>query len=185
VPKGRALCDAFAALTHRARPGDRLPADVRDSGPLQQVTRSSARLLRSAAGHDVFIVGGRRLVCLVVYLRKRHEAAYGCSPPDSILRGQSYLEESCAPAPRKHRVLFTQLVPDGVRSAVLHRVGVPPIRRKVRRNLLLVDLRVPSRDYLPTRVQWRRRGRLRTLGLPVDEEQVTCRPPSPPARVLR
>ena len=180
------LCREFAVFNSPAQPADRLPAVVRPSGPISHVVRSSARLLSDRPkGRLLYIVGGRKLLCLINYNRKRNEAFYVCSPPKKVIRGQMYLQESCGSGHRRHRLLLAQLVPDGPRRAVVRRVGKPKVVIAIHRNLMLADLPVRSHAQLPKSVSWHRRGRLRVLKLPIGDEPVTCRAPSPSARVLR
>jgi hypothetical protein len=177
VPARPSLCDSFAVFRRPARPDDRLPRIFRDDPPLKLVDQSSSRRAGGDRPKDraFYLLGGRRYMCLVDYSRREGGGGYGCSHIEDVLSGRTYLEVGCVAAPHGHRLLFLQPMPDGVRAATVHRVGRPPIRLAVRRNLLVADLRVLRRDELPNKVVWRLRGRLHRLALPVDDTLVTCR----------
>jgi hypothetical protein len=159
------------------RPGDRLPRVFRDDPPLQHVDQASSRRLRSRGpkGYAFFALGGKRLVCIVSYIRKQGGGSFACNPLAATVRGRLFLEEACNPPPRRHRVLLFELLPDGVRKATVLRAGRAPLKRTVTDNLLVADLPVRSRRDLPKAVVWHRAGRRHRLGLAVDESLVTCR----------
>jgi hypothetical protein len=177
VPERHAVCRSFSVFLRPARPGDRLPARLRDAPPLRQVDQSSSRRLRhrGAKGYAFFALAGKRLVCIVSYVRKWGGGSFACNPLAATRRGKLFLEESCSPAPRRHRVLLLQLLPDGVRSATVRRVAKPPVKRAITDNLLVADLRVRSRRDLPKAVVWHRAGKRHRLGLVADESLATCR----------
>jgi hypothetical protein len=177
VPEREAVCSSFAVFLRAGRRDDRLPRLFRDDPPLKQVDHSSSRRLRhrTPKGYSFFALAGKRLVCIVSYVRKQGQGSFACNPLGVTVRGKLFLEEACAPAPRRHRVLLFELVPDGVRTATVLRAGRAPVKRAVRDNLVVADLPVRSRRDLPKAVVWRRAGRRHRLGLVLDESLVTCR----------
>jgi hypothetical protein len=177
VPERPALCRSFAAFRRARGPDDRLPAIFRDAPPLRLVDQRSSRRVGAEAltPHRFFLLGGRRYMCLVEYSTRERGGGFACSGVRDVLAGRVYLSLACEPRPRRHRLLFLQPMPDGVPSATLHRVGKPAIRFAVEDNLLVADLPVPARAYLPTKVVWRRDGRRQERRLPVDDLAVTCR----------
>jgi hypothetical protein len=177
VPHRPLLCRAYHVFRQEARRRDRLPRQFRDDPPLRLVNQSSSRVVGPGRPrrHPFYLLGGRRFLCLVDYDRRQGVGGYVCSHVRAALAGHMFLESTCEPPPRRHRLLYAQPMPDGVRRAVFRRVQRPRVRVVVRRNLLLADLRIPSRAYLPTRVTWWRHGRRRSMGLGVNESLLRCR----------
>ena len=178
VPRRPIVCRAYHVFRREARRADRLPRQFRDVPPLRRVKQSSSRLVGRGRPkqHRFYLLGGRRLVCLLDYTPAQRGGAFVCSYVRHALAGRFFLESACEPPPRRHRVLYAQPMPDGVHRAVFRRVHRPRVRVKVRRNLLVADLRIPSRAYLPTRVTWWRHGRRRSMGLGVNEGLLHCGP---------
>jgi hypothetical protein len=178
VPQRPLLCRAYHVFRHAARRVDRLPRQFRDAPPLRLVNKRSSRLVgrRRPKQHRFYLLGGRRLVCLVDYTPAQGGGGYVCSYVRHALAGRFFLESVCEPPPRRHRLLYAQPMPDGVRRAAFRRVHRPRVRVAVRRNLLVADLRIPSRAYLPTRVTWWRHGRRHSMGLGVNEGLLRCGP---------
>jgi hypothetical protein len=177
VPKLGPLCRSFGVFRRTGRPSDRLPWIFRDDPPLRHVDQHSSRRLRtrSPRGYAFYAAAGKRLVCIVTYIRKEAGGDFACDPPAATARGRLFLEEACNPAPRRHRVLLVELLPDGVHSATVRRVDRPRVKRAINDNLLVADLRVRSRGELPKAVEWRHAGRRHRLPLAVDDSIVTCR----------
>jgi hypothetical protein len=168
------LCRAVAALRRPQTRADRVPRRFRDDQPFPQLELRSSRRLSDRNGREVFVVGGTKYVCLLDYLPKEHGGSYVCNYVGRAVAGQIWEETACDPR-RPHRVLVLQLLPDGVRYAAIRRVGKPALRFPVRSNLLLADLRVRSRGYLPKQTVWRRRGVLHRIGVGHDDSLFTCR----------
>ena len=178
VPKRPSLCHAFAVLRRPARSYDRLPRRVRDDPPIRQTDPGGSRRLLSGhpKGYRLYVAAGHRMVCLVI--DSGDETGFACNPPDRALRGGTYLEESCAPGARRHRVLVVELIPDGVHSVTVHRTGRPAVKRRVEHNTLVADLAVPATGYIPSAIEWKLRGEQHTLPLDSHDDVVTCRAPS-------
>jgi hypothetical protein len=179
VPAQPSLCGSFGVFRRPARPEDRLPRLFRRAPPLRLVDLSSSRRAGGSGpkGQAFYLLGGKRYLCVVQYSLRQRAGGFGCSHARDALSGRMYIELACEPAPRRHRLLFAQPMPDGVRAATVHRVGRAAIRLGVRRNLLVADLRVSVHDDLPDEIVWRLRGRLHRRRLPVDDQIVTCRAP--------
>lgn len=162
IPKRPSLCRSFAAFRRPRRAADALPRFFRNDPPIRHVDRASARRLpsRRPNGYRFFMAAGRHLVCLMI-ASGHGEGAFTCGSGGDARASRLFLEESCRPGRRRHRVLFVQLMRDGVHSAVVRRMNEPALRRTVTSNLLVVDLPTPSRDYLPTAVEWRQSGHVR------------------------
>jgi hypothetical protein len=171
------VCRSFAVFRRAPQPDDRLPRVYRDDAPLKQVNQKSSRRLhsRGPAGHAFYALAGKRLMCIVVHHRALGGGSFACNPVAATMRGRLFLEESCGPAPRHHRVLVVELLPDGVRRATVKRVGRPAVERAVRDNLLVADLRVRARRDIPRAVVWHLAHKRHELGLTVDESLATCR----------
>jgi hypothetical protein len=176
VPQRPLLCHSYRVFRREARRADRLPRQFRDDPPLRRVKQSSSRLVGRGRPeeHRFYLLGGRRVVCLVDYTPAQGGGGFVCSYVRHALAGRFFLESACEPPPRRHRLLYAQPMPDGVHRAVFRRLHRPGVRVKVRRNLLLADFRIPSRAYLPTRVTWWRHGRRRSMGLGVNEFALRC-----------
>jgi hypothetical protein len=177
VPSRPSLCRSFYVFNRLARPQDRLPRIFRDDPPLKLVDQRSSRRVDESRipAHRVFLLGGKRLACLVDYSEHERGGGYVCNPIRATLQGRTFLEVSCEAKPRRHRVILALALPNGVHAGTVHRVAKPAVRLRVRDNLLLADLEIPSRAYLPDRVIWRRSGRLHRFRFPADDLQVTCR----------
>jgi hypothetical protein len=170
IPERPLLCRAYHVFRQEARRRDQMPRQFRDDPPLRLVKQSSSRLVGRGRPkqHRFYLLGGRRLVCLLDYTPALGGGGFVCSYVRHALAGGLFLESVCEPPPRRHRLLYAQPMPDGVHRAVFRRRHRPRVRVAVRRNLLLADLRVPSRAYLPTRVTWWRHGRRHTFRLGVE-----------------
>jgi hypothetical protein len=180
APNG-SLCRSFAFFRRPARSDDRLPRNFLRDPPIRHVEARSARRLhaRGPNGYDFYAAAGKRLVCLLVYHRAEHGGGFNCSNVALALSGRMFLDESCGAGARRHRLLHAQLLPDGVKSATITREGRPAMQRRVRDDLLVADLPVPSHDYLPTSVAWKLHAKQYRLSLPVDDMAVTCMAPQP------
>jgi hypothetical protein len=176
VPSRPSLCRSFDVFNRLARPQDRLPRIFRDDPPLKLVDQRSSRRADESRvpAHRVFLLGGKRLACLVDYSEHERGGGYTCNQIGATLQGRTFLEVACEPKPRRHRVILALILPNGVHAATVHRVAKPAVRLRVRDNLLLADLKIPSRAYLPDGVMWRRSGRLHRNRSPPDDRQVTC-----------
>ena len=179
VPKRPALCRAFAVLRRSARPYDRLPRLVRNDRPIRLTDPGGVRRLLTGhpKGFDLYMAAGHRLVCLVVYSNTDDSAGIGCNPPDVVLRGDTYLEQSCGRGARRHRVLIVELLPDGVSSATIRRAGKAAVTRRVAHNVMVADLRVRTTADVPRRLDWTLAGKSHQVTLGAGDDVVTCRVP--------